>query len=226
MNNAVLIIGESGTGKSTSIRTLPPKETFIINVIGKPLPFRGSSDLYQKLSADGLTGNYYCSDKGIDIQRAIQLVNLKRPEIKYLVIDDFGFSLMNAFMSKALEKGYDKFSLLAKDFRDTLEHANKLRDDLFCFVMMHVEADLNGKTKPRTIGKMIDQYVYVESRFTWVLHTIISDEQYKFITNNDGVHMAKSSMGCFETKLIDNDLMLVVDSINKYLNLDKMETAQ
>ena len=84
MNNSILILGDSGTGKSSSLRTLPPEQTFVVNIVGKPLPFRGSEKKYTKLSADGLTGNYYCSDDAQKIKRAIILVNEKRPEIKYL----------------------------------------------------------------------------------------------------------------------------------------------
>src|SRR5947208_3108195 len=91
MSNAVLVIGESGSGKSTAIRTLPPEETFIINVIGKNLPFKGANKKYTKLSVDGLTGNYYCSDNAANIRRVINLINTKRNDIKYLVIDDCGY---------------------------------------------------------------------------------------------------------------------------------------
>ena len=104
MSNAILILGESGTGKSSSIRTLPPNETFIINIIGKSLPFKGSSRNYTKLSADGLSGNYYCSDNPSQVKKAIKLVNEKRPEIKYLVVDDLGYVIMNDFMKKCRKR--------------------------------------------------------------------------------------------------------------------------
>jgi len=87
MTNAVLILGESGVGKSTSIRTLDPKETFIINVIGKNLPFRGAKSKYMNLSPDGLSGNYYATDDTNTIKRVINLINTKRDDIKNLIID-------------------------------------------------------------------------------------------------------------------------------------------
>ena len=220
MSNAVLIIGESGSGKSTAIRTLPPEETFIINVIGKNLPFKGANKRYTKISADGSTGNYYCSDNAANVRRVIQLINTKRTDIKYLVIDDCGYIIMNEFMRKCLEKGYDKYSLLGKEFSDLISLVNEMRDDLFCFVMMHVESDQQGRTKPKTVGKMIDQYVCIEGKFAYVLHTIVFDNQYKFITNNDGTHMAKTPLGLFNTQTIDNDLMAIVNKINEYLNED------
>lgn len=220
MNNSVLIIGDSGTGKSTAIRTLPPNETFILNVIGKPLPFRGSTKLYTKLSEDGLTGNYYCTDQSSMIKRVVNLVNTKRPEIKYLVIDDLGYLAMNAFMKRALVKGYDRFSEIASEFGTAIEMVNQLRDDLFCFVTMHIETDKQGKTKPKTVGNMIDQYINIEGKFAYVFHTSVTDGKYSFMTNTDGVHMAKTPLGCFDKQFIDNDLLDIVEIINAYNNFE------
>lgn len=220
MSTAVLIIGDSGTGKSTSLRTLPPSETFILNVISKPLPFRGQAKNYIPLSPDGLTGNYYCTDQGVVIKRIINLVNTKRPDIKYLVIDDIGYVAMNAFMKRALIKGYDRFSEIASEFGAAIELANKLRDDLFCIVTMHIETDKQGKTKPKTVGNMIDQYINIEGKFTNIFHTIVSEGGYKFLTRNDGIHMAKTPLGLFRDALIDNDMMEIINRINEYNNED------
>lgn len=220
MSCKVLIIGESGTGKSTSIRTLPPKETFIINVINKPLPFKGASKNYLKLSPDGLTGNYYASDDHPTIMRVINTVNSKRPDIKYLIIDDMGYTLTNEFMRSALVKGYDKFSVLAKDAWEVIKAVNETRSDLFCFVMMHSDVDNQGKSKPKTIGKMLDEKVCIEGMFTVVLHANCMDGNYYFITNHDGAHMAKSPHGMFNSMKIGNDLKMVSDYINEYLNED------
>lgn len=223
MNNSILILGDSGTGKSTSIRSLPHNETFILNVIRKPLPFRGAMKKYTPLSADGLTGNYYCSDDANVIKRVIKLVNDKRPDIKYLILDDFGYVTMNAFMKRALVKGYDRFSEIASEFNTAMELINQLRDDLFCIAMMHIETDKQGKTKPKTVGNMIDQYINIEGKFTHVLHTYVNDGSYKFITNNDGLHTAKTPLGLFDTSLIDNDLLFVVEKINEFNNFEDLE---
>lgn len=220
MSESVLILGDSGTGKSSSIRTLPPEETFVLSVIGKNLPFRGAGKSFTKLNEDGLTGNFYASDNFDKIRRIINLIDKKRTDIKYLVIDDFGFSIMNEFIRNANVKGYDKFVLIAKEFSEALNMIRYLRDDLFCFVTMHVETQQDGKTKPKTVGKMIDQYVCIEGNFTNIFHTAIIDKQYKFITNNDGLHMAKSSMGLFDEQYIDNDLMMIATRINEYNNED------
>jgi len=218
MNNSILILGDSGTGKSTSFRNLPASETFVINVLNKPLPFRGSTKKFTALSKDGMTGNYYTTDKGDVIKRVINLVNTKRPEIKYLIIDDFGYVAMNAYMNSIRLKGFDKFNEIGEEFKLASELFNKLRDDLFCIVTMHIETDAQGKTKPKTIGNVIDKHITVEGRFTHVFHTYVSDRGFKFITNNDGLHMAKSPMGLFDDLYIDNDMLEIANKINEYNN--------
>ena len=220
MNNSILILGDSGSGKSSSIRTLPPAETFILNIVSKPLPFRGSVKNYTRLSPDGITGNYYCSDNADAIKRVINLVNNKRPEIKYLVIDDLGYVAMNGFMKRALLKGYDRFSEIASEFNIAMESINQLRDDLFCIATMHIETDKQGKTKPKTVGNMVDQYINIEGKFSYVFHTIVKDGEYKFLTNSDGIHMCKTPMESFHEQYIDNDLLMIVNRINDYNNED------
>ena len=216
MSNAVLILGESGSGKSSSLRTLDPKETFIINVVNKPLPFRGAVAKYKKFSSETNEGNYYATDNSAKIKKLIQYINEKMFHVKHLVLDDFGYSISNAFMRRATQKGYDRFSEIASDTFFVLDCLTELRDDLSCFVMMHTEIDVNGKYKPKTIGRMIDQYICIEGKFTVVLHALICDGKYQFLTNNDGQHMAKSPMGMFEQPQIDNDLQYVINKINDY----------
>ncbi len=218
MSNSILILGESGCGKSTSIRNLPPEETMIINVIGKPLPFKGASKKYTKLSPDGMTGNYYASDDHSAIMRIINLVNNKRLDIKYLVIDDYGYTITNSFMRKASQRGYDKFVEIGAESFVILEKITSLRDDLFCFVMMHTEIDTQGKYKPKTVGKMIDQYVNIEGKFTYVYHALITESGYKFLTNNDSRHMAKTPMGLHDELYIDNDLQLIIEKMKEYFD--------
>lgn len=223
MSNAVLVLGESGTGKSTSMRTLNPEETFIINVIGKPLPFRGGKSKYKPLSSDGMTGNYYATDDTNTIKRIINLIQNKREDIKVLILDDFGYTITNSFMRKANQRGYDRFIEIAKDMFDILDIVSTLREDLFCFVMMHTETDAQGKSKPKTVGKMIDQYICIEGKFTTVLHALVSDGNYRFLTNSDGQNMSKSPLDLFEDLYIDNDLQFVKEKMNKYFNEGEAE---
>lgn len=216
MSNAILILGDSGTGKSTSLRNLDPKQTFIINVLDKPLPFRGYRANYTKLSTDGLTGNYYESDDHEKITRVIKLVSSKRPEITNLIIDDFGFTITNTFMRRSRESSFAKFTDIGRNAWEIITSLRGLRDDLNCIVTMHVDIDSLGKYRPKTIGKMIDQYNIIEGAFTYVFQSVIVDHKYKFITINDGQHMAKTPMGCFDEFYVDNDMNQIVNTIQQY----------
>lgn len=216
MSNAILILGDSGTGKSTSLRNLDPHKTFIINILDKPLPFRGYKSNYTKLSADGLTGNYYETDDHEKITRVIKLINQKRPEITNLIIDDFGFTITNTYMRRSREKSFDKFLDIGRNAWEIISLLRGLREDLNCVITMHVDIDTHGKYKPKTIGKMIDQSNMIEGSFTYVFQSMIVDHQYKFITINDGQHMAKTPMGCFEDVYVDNDLNDILKQIEHY----------
>ncbi len=216
MSNAILILGESGTGKSTSFRNLDHEKTLIINVLDKPLPFRGYKSKYTKLSSDGLTGNYYESDDHDKITRIINLVDKKRPEITNLIIDDFGFTITNTFMRRSRETGFNKFVDIGRNAWEIISSLRGLRDDLNCILTMHVEVDKLGRFKPRTIGKMIDDYNIIEGSFTFIFQSAVIDNKYKFITNNDSQHMAKSPMGCFDELCIDNDLNEIINQIKNY----------
>ncbi len=220
MSNTILILGDSGTGKSTSLRNLDPSETLIINVLDKPLPFKGYKSQYTRLSADGLTGNYYESDDHEKITRVIKLVNTKRLDIKNLIIDDFGFTITNTYMRRSREKTYDKFIDIGRNTWEIINSLRGLRDDLNCIITMHVDIDVHGKYKPKTIGKMIDQTNLIEGSFSYVFQSIIVDHKYKFITCNDGQHMAKTPMGCFEEFYVDNDLNEILHQIESYNNYE------
>ena len=216
MSNSILILGDSGTGKSTSFRNLDHSKTFIINVLDKPLPFRGYKSKYNRLSADGLTGNYYESDDHDKIMRIIKLVNEKRTDITNLIIDDFGFTITNTYMRRSRESSFAKFADIGRNAWEIISSLRGLRDDLNCIVTMHVDIDQHGKYRPKTIGKMIDQYCIIEGSFTFVFQSVIIDHQYKFITVNDGQHMAKTPLGCFEESYVENDLNEIIKTIENY----------
>lgn len=180
------------------------------------MPFKESKSKYTTLSSDGLIGNHYFSDQCASILRAIHLVNTKRLDIKYLIIDDFGYMITNSFMRKVNQKGYDKYNEIGNETFMILEAVSNLRDDLFCFVMMHTEIDQQGRYKPKTAGKMIDQYICVEGKFSYVLHALTNEGNYQFLTNNDGRHMAKTPLDMFSETFIPNDLLMVANAIKDY----------
>lgn len=219
MSNTVLIMGESGSGKSTSIRNLDPQETFILNVTTKPLPFRGAKKHYMRLSPDGLTGNYYTSDDYNTLRRVINIINHKRPDIKNLVLDDWQYLLANEFMRRATETGYTKYTEIARNAWQIITDLICMREDLYCFVMAHSDTDNQGKSKLKTIGKMLDEKISLEGMFTVVCHTLIIDGQYKFLTQHDGQHLARSPFEMFD-RYIDNDLQLMKQKMTEYLESD------
>jgi hypothetical protein len=216
MSTAVLIIGKSGTGKSTSIRTLPAEKTFIINVLDKPLPFRGSAKKYipKTISAERRV-NYVSTDQAVNIIAMLKKINNERHDIKYIVIDDFGYVMTNEFMSMANVKGYDKFNTIAHSSWSVLHHLKSMRSDLTIFVTMHSDQKEDGIAAPKTIGKMTDDKVCIEGMFTYVLHSLVVDKEYKLATNHNGAYMAKSPYGIFDM-LIENDMKYIADTIHAY----------
>lgn len=219
MSNMILIIGESGSGKSTSIRNLNHEETVIINVLNKPLPFLGYKKKYTSIINDNKTANYFASDDSKKIRECINRIN-KNNSIKNLIIDDFQYIMANQFMKKALEKGYDKFTEIGQSAWQIIKDMTDCREDLNCIVLSHSDVDQHGKSRCKTIGKMLDDKICLEGMFTIVFHALTRDNKYKFLTQNDGVHIAKSPMGMFNEKFIDNDLEEIKNKMYEYFNED------
>lgn len=213
MSNTILVIGQSGSGKSTSIRNLNSETTFIINVLNKPLPFKGYKQYYNDEKK-----NFYCSDKYLKVIEYINAVNERRPEITTIVIDDAHFLMANEFMERATEKGYERFSEIAQHMWLVMDALTRTRDNLTCFVLAHNEIDGSGISKPKTVGKLLDDKITLEAMVTVCLHTMVKDSQYKFLTQNDGSHVCKSPIGLFEESFIDNDLQEVKQKIENYFN--------
>ncbi|HWW39655.1 ATP-binding protein [Pedobacter sp.] len=213
MSNTVLVIGESGSGKSTSIRNLDPKSTFIISILDKPLPFKGYKKSYNEENK-----NFYCSDDYNAIIAYIRAINERRPDITTLIIDDAHFLMANEFMNRACEKGFDRFSEIAQHMWQVMCAITSSRDDLTCFVLSHSEIDNTGISKPKTVGKLLDDKITLQAMVTVCLHTKVRDGQYQFLTQNDGSHVCKAPMDMFEGLLIPNDLLLVKNAVENYYN--------
>jgi hypothetical protein len=219
MSNTILIIGESGSGKSSSIRNLNHEETIIINVLDKPLPFRGFKKKYNRNSDENKSANYFATDDYRKIRECISRVNSKK-EIKNLIIDDFQYIMANMFMKRSSERGYDKFTEIGHNAWQIIRDLTECREDLNCYVISHSDVDQSGKAKCKTIGKMLDDKICLEGMFTIVFHALTSDNKYRFLTQNDGIHIAKSPMGMFDKKYIDNDLNEINKVIFDYFNED------
>jgi hypothetical protein len=215
MAQSVLIIADSGTGKSTSIRTLDPKETFIINIANKPLPFKGWKSKYTQISKENKDGNLTSASSSAGIVKAIQHVDKNMPNIKTLVVDDWQYMSSFEYFDRANEKGYDKFTQIAANLAMVAKLPKDLRDDLTVFFLTHSEdsTDINGnrKVKAKTIGKMIDNTLTLEGLFSIVLFGKVNKNDdgellYGFETQNNGENTCKSPMGMFENIFIPNDL--------------------
>ena len=207
MSELIIIIGESGTGKSTSLRNLKAEETIVINVGGKKMPFRGGDKKFGKNILHTTNSNKVCS--------WLRKMTEKK-EIKNIIIDDFQFLGGFEYLARANEKGYEKFSQIAQTMFLPLHEATKMRDDQKVFVLAHQEMDERGKAKLKTVGRMVDNAINLESLATIVLYTEVKDGGYFFRTHNTGNNTGKSPMGMFEEDLVENDLQKVIDIINNY----------
>ena len=224
MANLIAIVGASGSGKSTSIRTLNPSETFIINVASKPLPFKGWRSKYSVWNKENPNGNYINTSNVTTISSILNYVNTKRSEIKNVVIEDAQYLMGFEYMDRAQEKGFQKFSDIAQKFYSVLKAGIMMRDDLNVIMTCHSEnigTSDEPQLKIKTLGKMIDNSITVEGLFTYVFFTDIQrDEEdkprYVFQTHSDGTTTAKSPMGCFEEDYVPNDLQFVIDKIAEY----------
>ena len=227
MANSILIIAESGSGKSTSIESLNPRETFIINVANKPLPFKGWKSKYIGWSKTTPTGNIFATASTENIVACMKYISEKRPEIKDLIIDDFQFVSSFEYMEKALEKGYEKFTKIASNLSKIVTLPKDLREDLNVYFLNHAEisTDMEGnrRIKALTVGKMIDNVLTLEGLFSIVLFGKVKKNKdgsvrYVFETKNKGENTCKTPKGMFETDEIPNDLALVKQAIVNYEN--------
>jgi hypothetical protein len=224
MAHSILVIADSGTGKSTAIRTLDSKETFIINIANKPLPFKGWKNDYNLISKENPKGNMTSASSAPGIIKAMQHVNDKMLHIKTLVIDDWQYMSSFEYFDRSHEKGYDKFTQIAANLAQVAKMPKDMREDLTIFFLTHSEESLDGngnrKVKAKTIGKMIDNTLTLEGLFSIVLFGRVkkTDDglEYGFDTQNNGENTCKSPMGMFDEPFIDNDLQLVKDCIVEY----------
>ena len=199
-------MGESGSGKSASLRNFAPNEISVFNVTSKPLPFKQGKTKIPKI--DNAT---YA-----DIANA-----LANPNKRAYVIDDAGYLLSFEMFKRANETGYSKFTDMAKNFFDMLDFINtKLPNDIIVYITMHTEDDSEmHRVKVKTIGKMLDQNLKIEGLFSIVLRAVQTEDGYKFVTRDDMVSTAKSPIGMWEEDMIDNDLKAVDATIREYYDM-------
>ena len=197
----VMIYGQSGTGKSTSLRNFTNDEVAVINVSGKPLPFRSKLTTYD-------------TDSYTKISSALNKI-----ERKSIVIDDATYLMVNEFMRTAKVAGYQKYTDMAVNFNSLVAQASQLASDKIVYFLGHSDLKEDGTEHFKTIGKMLDNYVTVEGKFTIVLKTVVQDGKYYFSTHNSGQDTVKSPLGMFEDNYVDNDLKAVDEIIREYYGI-------
>lgn len=202
----VLIYGESGSGKSASLRNFDEKEVAIFNVSEKPLPFKKKLPMM----------------KTADMKVIAQAI--KQNDKNCYVVDDAGLAMTFYLFGKVNDKGYEKFTNVAKDFYDMIRAVDSCSDDTIVYFLMHSDRSEDGsRVKAKTAGKMIDSQLTLESLFTIVINCVTDGKTHKFVTQSDGVTTAKSPMDMFPLEM-DNDLKAVDTAIREYYGLAKVGT--
>ena len=203
MGIPVLILGESGSGKSASLRNFEPEDVSIFNVAAKPMPFR------KKLPTRS-TSDY----------RMIT-ASIEQSKKKVFVIDDSQYLMCFESFAKAKDTGFNKFTDIALHFYNLVQFViYKTDPDVIVYFLHHTETDNNtSKVKAKTVGKMIDNQLTLEGLFSIVLMCVTDGKNHNFVTQSDGFTTAKSPMEMFPD-VIDNDLKAVDQTIREYYELN------
>ena len=206
MSVKVLLVGDSGSGKSASLRNFNENEIAIFNVSEKPLPFRKKLPMVKTSDMKWIANE------------------LKRNARNCYVVDDAGLAMTFYLFGKVNETGYGKFTQVAKDFYDMVQAADSCSDDTIVYFTMHSDRSEDGaKVKAKTAGKMIDSQLTLESLFSIVLYCVTDGKRHYFVTQSDGATTAKSPMEMFPLEM-DNDLKVVDTAIREYYGLAKLGT--
>ena len=211
MAQKVLILGDSGTGKSASLRNFAPEEILVINSAGKPLPFKNHFECitpsFEKLTQDVL--------KAMD-----------KTDKKVIVIDDAQYIMSFQYMRRIKENGWDKWNDIQGDFFNIIKACDYMPEDVIVYFLSHLQRDDEGHEKIKTMGKMLDEKITIEGLFTTVLKTAVKDGQYFFLTQNSGLDTVKSPIGMFPSYAIDNDLKYVDTKIRNYYEIGEFKNDE
>lgn len=212
MSIATLVLGASGTGKSTSLRNLDPTKTLLIQCIKKPLPFRAAGWKTRiNLKAEG---NVIQTSDPLLIEKL-----LRSSPHEVVVIDDYQAVMVNELLNRSSEKGYDKFTDIAKAAWNIFNAAGDLAAHRRVYILAHTQTDDFGQVRMKTVGRMVDNTLVPEGYFTIVLRTEVVNGTYKFSTQTNGQDCAKSPMGMFAERHVDNDLAAIDDVIQEFYSI-------
>lgn len=210
MAQMVLIMGESGTGKSTSLRNCDPQTTAVVNPVGKPLPFKGRYEMLNSITESRKITKFMKEQAAAGK--------------KLIVVDDFQYILSVPYMNRIKENGWDKWNDFGANYFEIIEVCKELPDDIVVAYMTHTETLENGVTTIKLIGKLLREKITIEGLFTIVLRTGVNEGKYYFYTQNSGKDTVKSPMGMFPSYAIDNDLNYVADKIRNFYEVGEYKT--
>lgn len=210
MAQKILIMGESGTGKSTSMRNCDPATTAVVNPVGKPLPFKAKFDMLNN-ETDARKITRYMKEQAAAGK-------------KLIVVDDFQYILAVPYMNRIKETGWDKYNDFGANYFEIIDVCKDLPDDVVVVYMTHLETLDNGLTTVKLIGKLLREKITIEGLFTVVLRTGVNEAKYYFYTQNSGKDTVKSPLGMFPVYAIENDLAYVVDKVRNYYEIGEFKT--
>lgn len=217
MSIATMILGQSGTGKTASLRNINPDDVLLIQAVKKPLSFKAKN--WRPCTKADPKGSILVTDSSPTIVGAMQ-----RTKKQIIVIDDFQYILANEFMRRVLDQetgnaAFAKYNEIARHAWDILMAAGKLDDNVRVYILAHTQQDESGHIKAKTIGKLLDEKITMEGLLTIVLRTAVINGQYVFSTQNNGMDTVKSPMEMFDTEHIPNDLAAVDKAVCEYYGL-------
>lgn len=227
MARIIVVEGKSGTGKTTSLRNLPPESTFIISPNGKGLSFPGWKKKF--IPFENGKGNFARVSGLKALTTLVSQVEQHAKHIKYLVIDDHTHyfshrTLSPSFMAQNSGGAtFQRWAVFGADvFNSFWSKADQMRGDLTIIVNHHTDIKDDGSLGMKTSGKLLDKEVDLPSQVEFIFHTRVLEQDgkrsYKFMTNTDGIHESKTPMGMFEDEFIDNDIYAAIKIIDAYEN--------
>ena len=204
----ILLIGASGSGKSTSLRNFKKEEVAVVNVLGKPLPFKSDINAPK------------CDDYNVILK------SIANTDKKIIVIDDSNYLITNEFMNKSSVKGYDKYNDMANNFWNLINGIKNIEGGKRIYIIMHEDTDENGYVKPKTIGKLLDDKCNIQGLFTICIRSMFENGNYIFRLKTNGQDCVKTPFGMFETDTMENDLKAFDEVVKDYYNINDGETNE
>lgn len=208
MGAVVLVLGKSGSGKSTSLRNFTPDEIGILNVLGKPLPFKGGATFTQVRKP----GYAFIIDA------------LRRNSRRAYAIDDSTYLMQNENFNRARENGYGKFTEIAQHFQQLIDMALATDENTIVYLLHHVDENTDGSEKVKTVGKMIDEKYCIEGACPVVIDCVVRDGEHVFVTKNDGMNLAKAPIDSLP-EVMPNDLKAVDTALREFWGMAPLTSA-